>query len=141
MHKYLLVFLFLMNIAFDHYWMTFLMLIICFTLKSVSSRVQSVSHSAMSDSLWPHGLQPTRHLCPRNSSARILLWVTISFSRGSSQPRDEPLSLALQTDSLPSEPPTSAILWLVNCFAYILLFFKFNFPYFYVLEVFLINSL
>ena len=34
--------------------------------------------------------------------ARILEWVAISFSRGSSQPR----SPALQADSLPSEPPS-----------------------------------
>ena len=37
--------------------------------------------------------------------ARILEWVAISFSRGSSQPRDRTLSPALQADSLPSEPP------------------------------------
>ena len=34
---------------------------------------------------------------------RILEWVAISFSRGSSQPRDEPRSPALQADSLPTE--------------------------------------
>ena len=33
--------------------------------------------------------------------ARILEWVTVPFSRGSSQPR----SSALQVDSLPAEPP------------------------------------
>ena len=37
--------------------------------------------------------------------ARILEWVAISFSRGSSQPRDRTRSPALQTDALPSEPP------------------------------------
>ena len=31
---------------------------------------ESVSHSAMSDSLWPHGLQPTRLLCPRDSPGK-----------------------------------------------------------------------
>ena len=36
--------------------------------------------------------------------ARILEWVAISFSRGSSPPKDEPRSPALQADSLPSEP-------------------------------------
>ena len=36
--------------------------------------------------------------------ARILEWAAISFSRGSSQPRDQPKSAALQTDALPSEP-------------------------------------
>ena len=37
--------------------------------------------------------------------ARILEWVAISFSRGSSRPRIEPGSPALQADALPSEPP------------------------------------
>ena len=37
--------------------------------------------------------------------ARILEWVAIPFSRGSSQPRIKPRSPALQVDSLPSEPP------------------------------------
>ena len=37
--------------------------------------------------------------------ARILEWVAIPSSRGSSQPRIEPSSCALQMDSLLSEPP------------------------------------
>ena len=49
------------------------------------------SHSVVSDSLWPH----------RVLQARILEWVTIPFSRGSSQTR----SPVLQADSLPAEPP------------------------------------
>jgi len=50
---------------------------------------KSVSHSVVSDSLWP-GLDYS----PPGSSvhgilqARILEWVAIPFSRGSSQPRD-----------------------------------------------------
>ena len=39
--------------------------------------------------------------------ARILEWVAIPFSRGSSQPRDG--SPALQADSLPSKPPGKPI--------------------------------
>ena len=39
--------------------------------------------------------------------ARIVEWVAVSFSRGSSQTRIKPRSLALQADSLPSEPPRS----------------------------------
>ena len=35
-----------------------------------------VSHSVVSDSLWPHGLEPTRIL-----QAIILEWVAISFSK------------------------------------------------------------
>ena len=39
--------------------------------------------------LWPHGLYPTRLLCPWNSPGKnILEWVTTSFSRGFSLPRD-----------------------------------------------------
>ena len=41
--------------------------------------------------------------------ARILEWVAIHFSRGSSPPNIEPGSSALQADSLLSEPPGSPI--------------------------------
>ena len=44
--------------------------------------------------------------------ARILEWVAIPFSRGSSQPREpgiEPASPALQADYLPSQPPGKPI--------------------------------
>ena len=37
--------------------------------------------------------------------ARILEWVAISFSRGSSDPGTEPGSPTLQVDSLLTEPP------------------------------------
>ena len=37
--------------------------------------------------------------------ARVLEWVAISFSMGSSQPRDQPGSPAVQADALTSEPP------------------------------------
>ena len=36
---------------------------------------------------------------------RMLEWVAIPFSRGSSQPRFEPWPLTLQADSLPFDPP------------------------------------
>ena len=39
--------------------------------------------------------------------ARILEWVAISFSRGSSSPRDRTWSPTWQADSLPSEPQAS----------------------------------
>ena len=38
------------------------------------------SCSVVPDPLWPHGLQPTRLLCPWNFPSRILEWVAISFS-------------------------------------------------------------
>ena len=46
----------------------------------------SVAQSCLT--LWPRGLQPARLLCPGILQARVLEWAAISFSRGSSQPRD-----------------------------------------------------
>ena len=66
----------------------------------------SVSCSVMSDSLWLYGLLPAGLPC--SCQARILEWVAIPFSRGSSWPRDQIPALqgspALQANSLPSEP-------------------------------------
>ena len=42
----------------------------------------------VSDSLWPHRLWPTGCSVHGILQARILEWVAISFSKGSSQPRD-----------------------------------------------------
>ena len=43
----------------------------------------------MSDSLQSHGLQPSGLLlCPQDFQARILVWVAISFFKGSSWPRN-----------------------------------------------------
>ena len=39
-----------------------------------------LSRSVVSDSVRPHGLQPTRLLRPWDSPARVLEWVAISFS-------------------------------------------------------------
>ena len=44
---------------------------------------------------WVHGIL----------QARILEWVAVSFSRGSSQPRIQPGSPVLLADTLTSEPP------------------------------------
>ena len=65
-----------------------------------------ISCSVISGSLQPHGLQPTRHLCPWNSPGKntgvgshsLLQWDL-------PDPRVEPGSPTLQADSLPSEPP------------------------------------
>ena len=43
----------------------------------------------VSDSLWPHGLQSTRLLYPWNSPGKNTGVGSISFSRGSSRPRDQ----------------------------------------------------
>ena len=54
---------------------------------SQKCKSESVSRSVVSDSLWPHGLRPTRLLCPWDSPGKNT-WIAISFSRGSSRPRD-----------------------------------------------------
>ena len=43
-----------------------------------------VSCSVVSNSLQGHGLQPARLLCPWCFQARILEWVVMLFSKGSS---------------------------------------------------------
>ena len=76
-------------------------------LKRLSSSSSSKMTVAQS---WPTLCDPIDHSLPGSSvhgilQARILEWVAIHFSRGSSQPRIEPRSPALQADSLLSEPP------------------------------------
>ena len=55
----------------------------------------SVSCSVMSDSLRPHVLYPPDSSVHRISQARILEWVAIPSSRGTSQPREVALNLHL----------------------------------------------
>ena len=52
----------------------------------------------------PMACSPPGSSVHRILQARILEWVVISFSRGSSWPRDQ-TQVSLQTESLPSEPP------------------------------------
>ena len=47
-----------------------------------------LSRSAMSDSVRPFGLEPTRFLCPWDSPGKNTGWVTMLSSRISSQSRD-----------------------------------------------------
>ena len=56
-------------------------------LSTVLTNLLKWSCSVMSDSSQPHGLQPTR-LPHGIFQARVLEWVAISFSRGSSWLRD-----------------------------------------------------
>ena len=46
-------------------------------------------HARLCPTLWHHRLQSARLLCPWESQAKILEWVAISSSRGSSRPRDQ----------------------------------------------------
>ena len=48
------------------------------------------------------------------SQARTLEWVAFSFSKGSSWPRDQPVSPALQADSLTTEPPGKLTLYMYS---------------------------
>ena len=52
--------------------------------------------------LCPTLCDPMEHTVHGILQARILEWVAFPFSRGSSQPRDEPTSPAMQADSLPT---------------------------------------
>ena len=63
----------------------------------------------MPDPQRPHGLQPTRLLCPWIFQASVLERIAISFSRGLPDPGIEPWSPALQADSLTTELPGSLI--------------------------------
>ena len=65
-----------------------------------------VSHSVLSDSLPPHGLQSVRLLCPWGFS-RQEYWSGLPCppSGDLSNPWIEPRSLALPADSILSEPP------------------------------------
>ena len=75
--------------------------IICPTL--LVSDFRMFSRSVVSDSLWSHGLEPTRLLCPGNSPGKNTGVVSHSLLQGISKARNELRSPALQADSLPSE--------------------------------------
>ena len=65
----------------------------------------SVCCSAVSDSLWPHGLWPTRLLCPWNSPGKNTGMGSHTLLQGIFPDLGiEPVSPALQADPLPSEP-------------------------------------
>ena len=72
-----------------------------------------LSHWVMSNSLWPYRLVCQASLSMGTLQARILEWVTMPSSKGSSWLRDRTqvshivggFSTTLQVDSLPSEPP------------------------------------
>ena len=66
-----------------------------------------LSRSFVSDSLQPHGLEPTRLLCPWDSPGKNtgVGGHALLPAGGLPNPGMEPGSPALQADSLPSEPP------------------------------------
>ena len=73
---------------------------------NTEKKSDSVSHSVLSDSLWPHILQPARLLGPWNSPGKNTGVGCHSLLQGIFPELGiQPRSLALQADSLPSEPP------------------------------------
>ena len=72
---------------------------------------ESVSHSAESDLCDPMDCSPPASSVHGILQARILEWLAIPFSRGSSHPGIKPRSLGLQVNSLLSEPPGKPILY------------------------------
>ena len=76
---------------------------------------ERVSCSVVSDSLQPHGLQATRHLCPWNSLGKSTGMDRHFPSPGDlPNPENEPRSPTLQADSLPSEPSGKPIIITFN---------------------------
>ena len=80
-----------------------------FTNWSVSACAYMLSHSVVSNSLRPHGLQPARLLCPWNSPGKSTGWAAVPSSRGSSQPMQvaSPATPALPAGSLSLSHPGS----------------------------------
>ena len=86
---------------------------------------------SLSDSCDPVDCSPPGSSLQGIFQARMLEWVDISFSRGSSNPGTELTSPALQVDSLLPEPPgkpnNTAHLWWLSSFG---VFLSPSFPYF-----------
>ena len=68
------------------------------SLQLCSTLCDPMDYSPLGSSV--HGVSP----------GRILEWVAMPSSSGSSQPRGQPRSPVLQMDSLPSEPPGKPVL-------------------------------
>ena len=64
-----------------------------------------LSHSAVSNSAISWTVSPPGSPVPGVLQARTLEWVAIPFPGGLPDQRTEPMSPAMQADSLPSEPP------------------------------------
>ena len=80
------------------------------TSRNLSQRKVKVLVTQSYPTLWdPMDCNPPGSSVHGILQARILEWVAFPFSRGSSQPRDQTWSPALQADSLPSEPPDKGV--------------------------------
>ena len=76
-----------------------------------------LSHSVVSDCLWPQGLQPPRLLCPWGFS-RHGYWSGLPCPPPGDLPNPgiKPRSLTLQADFLLSEPPVKPIFSIISIF-------------------------
>ena len=70
----------------------------------VCACVHVCMYSVVSDSLRPPWTVAYRLLCPWDLQARILDWVVISSSKGSSQPRDQTQVSCITGGFLTAEP-------------------------------------
>ena len=68
-----------------------------------------VSHSVVSDSFWPHGLWPTRLLCPWDSPGKNTRVGCHAHLQGIFPTWDQTRFPALRVDPLPSEPQNTYI--------------------------------
>ena len=80
------------------------------SLAAAAINLNHQMHACLVAKLCPTLFNPMDCSLPGSSvhgilQARILEWVATPFSRDLPNPRIEPWSPALQTDSLPSEPP------------------------------------
>ena len=90
-----------------------------------------LSRSVVLDSLWPHGLQPARLLCPWGFSRQEYCSELPFPSPGDlPNPGIQPRSPALQADSLPFETPGKVVLNKLPSFSVELLVFNISFPTF-----------
>ena len=64
-----------------------------------------ISCCSCANSVQSYGLQPTRLLCSWGLQARILEWVAMPSSRGSSQPRDQTQISSIAGRFFIAEPP------------------------------------
>ena len=72
----------------------------CPKSSKILMKSESVSRSVVSNSLWPHGLWPTRLLCPWNSPGKNIGVGCHSLFQGIfPTPGIKPMFLILQTDS------------------------------------------
>ena len=96
---------------FPHFYLGFWFFIVefwvlcIFWIKALYKICTVLSHSVVSDSFQPLPVAHQASLSLGILEARILEWVAMPASRGSSQTKDQTQASALHVDSLPSEPP------------------------------------